>query len=462
MMNYSKDPLSLSTWLKLATEMLANYPQRPWGKASALAKAYGISRQWLYRLRDQAISALTQPFSPKSPAPKPTASTSQKKKQAKLARNRRLIARRRQDKNDARRRKQQLARRDRRRSTWAKMTFRRRSGHHYLGLKMTHNDTTAAQQTALRFKVGASTVRRWAKMYQPSGNRGLLAKIPQQVGRSSQVTQITIAFIVLLRRRLGWGAQRSAADLKSKGIANLSHQTVHRTFRKLNLKTKTYHPKGKSNGIRYRRYRRDAPNQLWHLSFAGPFQMSDSHGYRLVVVLDYSHYALAMEVISCRDTEVVTAGLQKLFFQYGKPKELLTDKGPPVAEVTNRGESPFSRFCQLYPIKPLLTPLYYPEANGKVEALIRSLKRECIRKLELTALTVEELAVQIEPFKNYYNWQRLHKGLGYDVPSAFYCGVRLASSLLAIPEFQEMDLPLCPSPQTPPSIDIEFIHRHTA
>jgi transposase len=247
MMNYSKGPLSLSTRLKLATEMLADYPQRPWGKASELAKEYGISRQLLYRLRDQAISALTQTFSPKPPGPKPKpkASKSQKKKKAKLARNRRLIARRRQDKNDARRRKQQLARRDRRRIAWAKMKFRRRSVHHYLLLKMTQNDKTAAKQTALRFKVGASTVRRWAKIYKASGKRGLLDKIPQQVGRPSQVTQITIAFIVLLRRLLGWGAQRIAAELKSKGIANLSHQTVHRIFRKLNLKTKTYHPKGK-------------------------------------------------------------------------------------------------------------------------------------------------------------------------------------------------------------------------
>lgn len=463
MTNYSKPPLDLSTRLTLATQMLADYPQRPWGMASKLAKAYGISRQWLYLLRDQAIEALTQTFSPKPPGPKPKPKVkTDKKKKAKMARSRRLIARRKQDKNDAIRRKQKLARRDRRRRAWAKMKFRRRIVHHYLGLKMTQNDKTAAKQTALRFKVGASTVRRWAKIYKTSGKRGLLDKIPQQVGRPSHVTQITIAFIVLLRRRLGWGAQRIAAELKSKGIANLSHQTVHRIFRKYHLKTKTYHPKGKSNGIRYRRYRSDVPNQLWHLDLTGPFQMGDSQGYLLVVVLDYSRYALAMEVISCRDTEVVTAVLQRLFFQYGKPKEILTDNGPPFAEVTNRGESPFSRFLELCQIKHLLTPPYYPESNGKVEALIRSLKRECIRKLERTALKVEELAAQIESFKNYYNWHRLHKGLGYDVPSAFYCGVRLSSSLLAIPEFQEMVLPMCPPPQTPPSIDIEFIHRHTA
>jgi len=110
----------------------------------------------------------------------------------------------------------------------------------------------------------------------------------------------------------------------------------------------------------------------------------------------------------------------------------------------------------------LKTPGFYPESNGKVEALIRSLKRECIRPLPIAVLTSLEFLRHVEQFKDYYNWHRLHKGLGYDVPSAFYCGVRLSSSLRAIPAFQQMVLPLCPPPQPTPSVDIEFIHRHTA
>jgi len=124
------------------------------------------------------------------------------------------------------------------------------------------------------------------------------------------VTQLTIAFIVLLKYRLGWGAKLFAAELKSKGICDLSHTTVHRIFRKYHLKTKTYHPRGKSNGICYKRYRSQVPNQLWHLDFAGPFQLNERQVYLLVVVDDYSRYALAMEVISGRDMDGVTAVLE--------------------------------------------------------------------------------------------------------------------------------------------------------
>jgi len=54
----------------------------------------------------------------------------------------------------------------------------------------------AAKQTALRFDISISTVRRWTQVY----------------------------------------------------------RAVHRIFKKYHVKTRTYHPKGKSNGIRYKRY----------------------------------------------------------------------------------------------------------------------------------------------------------------------------------------------------------------
>jgi len=159
MTNYSKLPLELSTRLKLATQMLVDFPQRPWGQASQLAGEYGVSRQWLYRLRNEAIAALTERFKPKPPGPKPKPKEAkvQKKQKAKLARTRRLVVRRKQDKNDAIRRKQKLGRRDRRRIAWEKMKFRRCVVHHYQSLKKTQNNKTAAQQTASHFSVGAET-----------------------------------------------------------------------------------------------------------------------------------------------------------------------------------------------------------------------------------------------------------------------------------------------------------------
>ena len=48
------------------------------------------------------------------------------------------------------------------------------------------------------------------------------------------------------------------------------------------------------------------------------------------------------------------------------------------------------------------------------------------------------------------------------MPSAFYCGVRLKSSLKAHPKLQGLSLPMTPVPEQVPLIDRDFIHRHTA
>ena len=86
--------------------------------------------------------------------------------------------------------------------------------------------------------------------------RALSAKVGDKGGRKPLFSFEILSFVVLLRTLCGWGALRIAAELGNKGMARISHQTVQRIFRQYHLPTKTYHPKGKSNGIRSRRYRR--------------------------------------------------------------------------------------------------------------------------------------------------------------------------------------------------------------
>jgi transposase InsO family protein len=232
-------------------------------------------------------------------------------------------------------------------------------------------------------------------------------------------------------------------------------------FVKYHLPTKTYHPKGRSNGIRYRRYRKRAPNELWHVDLAGPFQLTSQKVYVLVVVDDYSRFALAIEVIPSRETAPVTAILERLFEQYGTPKEILTDNGTTFASVWTTGTHQFDEFCESHSVDHKLAAPYYPESNGKAEALIKTVKRECLADVDLSAISIGRLQQQLEQFRQYYNFHRLHSGLGYDVPAGSYCNVRLTPTLRAVPQLASIDLPDSPVPENAPQIDLNFIHRHT-
>jgi hypothetical protein len=71
MTHYRLPELDLSTRLSLAVEMLQPIPEREWGRVTELAHSYGVSREFLYQLRDRAREALTTVLAPGQPGPAP-------------------------------------------------------------------------------------------------------------------------------------------------------------------------------------------------------------------------------------------------------------------------------------------------------------------------------------------------------------------------------------------------------
>ena len=67
MEKYRVSELDLSTRIEIAMEMIQPIPDRRWGRATELAEEHGISREWLYQLRDKAKEALETTMLPKSP-----------------------------------------------------------------------------------------------------------------------------------------------------------------------------------------------------------------------------------------------------------------------------------------------------------------------------------------------------------------------------------------------------------
>lgn len=72
---YRRPELTLSTRIELALELLAPLPQRRWGRVTELARQYGVSRTWLYRLRERVRQALAAALAPREPGPRPHTST---------------------------------------------------------------------------------------------------------------------------------------------------------------------------------------------------------------------------------------------------------------------------------------------------------------------------------------------------------------------------------------------------
>ena len=104
----------------------------------------------------------------------------------------------------------------------------------------------AAQQTAAKWQVSCSTIRRWDKLDREGGWRALMerSKRPQTI--HYQISFELKLLVVVIRTLLGWGERRISAELERREIGRISHTSCNKIFREYHLPLRTYHPKGKS------------------------------------------------------------------------------------------------------------------------------------------------------------------------------------------------------------------------
>jgi transposase InsO family protein len=335
--------------------------------------------------------------------------------------------------------------------------YRLRVVRYYLYWRKELSERAAVQQTAHRFEVSISTVRRWTTLYQQGG---LEALVPKPIGPRNPVPLIprdVQMIVVALRLLYGWNEKRIAQELKQRGLATISHTSVGRIFARYHLPTRTYHSSAKSDGIPKKRYEKACPNQQWHLDFT---ETTLSDGTRVVIIAiidDHSRYCVRCQVVSDMTTETTLKVLQESCQEMGKPDEIVTDNGRTFTNICEDTVTKFEQHLDKQHIKHRLTTPYYPEGNGKAEALMKTLKRECLNQ---PFETVEALNSKLDEFVVYYNHFRLHSSLGYQTPVSRYLGIATfqGHGLAGLPE---LPAPLLTAYPPTCSIELPVVNIHT-
>ena len=329
------------------------------------------------------------------------------------------------------------------------MRYRYRIVREYRARRRTgHRECDAAAHTAERFGVSTRSVRRFDKVVRADGKRALMPRYHVTDPPRSSLGWPVASAVLALRVRLGWCGQRIAAELAQRGIITMSHMAVYRLLRHYHVPIRTYHPVGRRDGIRYRRQRVRAPNWTWHVGFAGPLadgtSADDPDGVTrsLIVVVDsYSRVLLALDVVGDQTSATAERVLAGLFARYGTPRVVVTDSGPAFAPPQQGYQHRFGRFLESHGVEHRRTKPYYPQTNGKAEAVVKTVKRELLGMLGRTSpdgrWRWSEVAAQTAAFAGWYNFYRAHGALGYAVPASRYAGIVLPkpglSSVFGLP-----------------------------
>ena len=159
-------------------------------------------------------------------------------------------------------------------------------------------------------------------------------------------------------------------------------------------------------------------NAVWCADFKGWFRTRDGERIDPLTMTDAaSRYLLRCQAVEKTDSEAVRSICEAAFREYGLPRAIRTDNGPPFASRGVAGLSRLSLYWMKLGIVAERIRPAHPEENGRHERMHRTLAAETARPPEASRRRQQE---SFDRFRRTYNQERPHEALGQKTPATLY------------------------------------------
>ncbi len=208
--------------------------------------------------------------------------------------------------------------------------------------------------------------------------------------------------------------------IKLKRVTNipLSHTTIHKVLQEHDLVNQR-----ETKWRTFERFERPTPNYLWQMDITQIPLPEDEIGFVCTILDDHSRFVIASKVFREElTTACVMSMLRPAIKQFGKPKQILTDRGAQFG-TTSEDASLFTLALYWMNIHHIQASPRRPRTIGKIERWHRSLKEEWCDMHEQPA-DHQALRVLLSRWVEHYNSERPHCALDYRTPAeAFLAGL---------------------------------------
>lgn len=271
------------------------------------------------------------------------------------------------------------------------------------------------------YGISRKTGYKWARRYGEQGLDGLRDR-PRRPHSCPHRTEARCEEALVVERRAHprWGARKLLVRLRrrhpcwswpapSTAAALLKRHGLVEPRRRRRART----PPGKPE------LKVERPNDLWTADFKGEFRTGDRQlCYPLTVADRFSRYLLACRGRKSTARVGALPVFEEAFRSHGLPAAILTDNGPPfAAPLAPRRLSTLAVWWIKLGICPLLIQPGHPEQNGSHERMHRTLKAETARPPAATGAAQQRV---FDRFREEYNHQRPHEGIGLVPPAQLY------------------------------------------
>lgn len=160
-----------------------------------------------------------------------------------------------------------------------------------------------------------------------------------------------------------------------------------------------------------------APNAVWCADFKGWFRTADGVRCDPLTISDaHSRFLLDCRIVA-PTREGVEPRFIRAFREFGLPRALRTDNGPPFASTGAGGLSRLSVTWVKLGIRLERIDPGAPQQNGRHERLHRTLKEQTSQP---PAATPKAQQRRFDDFRRHYNCERPHEALDQTTPASHY------------------------------------------
>jgi putative transposase len=167
----------------------------------------------------------------------------------------------------------------------------------------------------------------------------------------------------------------------------------------------------------------DAANDVWCIDFKGWFTTQDGvKCYPLTLIDAFARYLLRCEALTEPTGEHVQRILDSAFLEFGRPKAIRSDGGPPFASTGPALLTQLSVWLLRLGIRVEIIAPAKPQQNGRLERFHRTLQEET------ASPPAEDCVAQQRVFDRWrgeYNHVRPHESLSQQPPASIYARSRL-------------------------------------
>ena len=280
-------------------------------------------------------------------------------------------------------------------------------------------DEWTMTELAERYQISRKTAYKWVGRYEADPAHGLAerSRAPTVHGRAMP-DGIREAVLALRRAHPRWGPKKLRAIL--------SERQPRRAWPAASTIGDLLRREGLSEPRRRPRYRvpltqplvaAQAPNDVWTADFKGWFRTTDGIRCDPLTVLDAcSRFVLCCRIVAPTDRGV-RPWFERTFREYGLPRALRTDNGPPFATTAAAQLSPLAVWWLKLGIQLDRIDPGHPEQNGRHERFHLTLQEETTTPPAATPVQQQR---RFDRMRGEFNIERPHEALGQRPPARVY------------------------------------------